>query len=319
MKEFFKKPLVHYTTVLTIVAIFCGLLIGGVNAITAPVIEQNRIEAQNQAYREVLPAGDSFEEITLSGVPATIIAAVKGLDVQSNVVGYIYIASGTNQYGNMSIAISIDANGKVLGAQFVSIEQTLNVDGTRTNLSRYVGTQISALTPEGDLISGVTGSLNTLKSLLGDVALAHAQIADLPTDPYTAMFGEGYTKTSDSSFSGSGDVKSREIVKDGSGTEIAYLYRLNGFGIYDSDNATEKDITLYVGVSLEGTILGVIVPENEYNHTKGGLLSQTITYAESYTGKALSSIETADLTSGATNSKALVHKLITALKEVVLG
>jgi Na+-translocating ferredoxin:NAD+ oxidoreductase RnfG subunit len=51
MKEFLKKPLVHYTMVLTIVSIICGALIGSVNAIKAPVIEKNRIESQNKSYK----------------------------------------------------------------------------------------------------------------------------------------------------------------------------------------------------------------------------------------------------------------------------
>ena len=321
MKEFFKKPIIHYTTVLTIVAIVCGLLIGGVNAITAPVIARNEIEAQNRAYREVLPDGQSFEEISLEGTPATIRAAVKGLDAQGNIVGYIYIASGTNQYGNMSIAISIDANGMILGAQFVSIEQTLNVEGTRTNLSRYVKTQISALRPEGDLISGVTGSLNTVKALLADVLVAHEKIADIPLDPYSAMFGQGFTKTADSSFVANDFVKSKEIVKDSSGVEIGFLYRLNGISIYNSDSGAAGSITMYVGVDNSQKILGIVVPEEEYQHTVRNFMNQAVTYAQTYVGKSISEIDStgSDITAGATNSKTLMNQMLAALKEVVLG
>jgi electron transport complex protein RnfG len=321
MKEFFKKPLVHYTTVLTIVAIVCGLLIGGVNAITAPVIKQNEIDAQNKSYQEVLPAGETFEVINLTDAPATVTTAVKGLNASNQVVGYIYIATGTNKHGSMTIAISIDANGKVLGAQFVSIQQTLNVEGTRNNLALFVGTQISALTPDGDLVSGVTNSFNTVKALLTDVAAVHAKVADVPADPYTVMFGEGFTKAADTSFVSTEFVKSREIVKDSSGTEIAYLYKLNGFGIYNSESTEEKDITLYVGVDKENKILGIVVPTDEYHHTAGGLYTNTITFLEVYSNTMLSDVETtgSDLTSGATNSKNLANQLMAALKEVVLG
>ncbi len=321
MKEFFKKPLVHYTTVLTIVAIVCGLLIGGVNAITAPVIKQNLIDAQNKAYQEVLPAGKTFEEIKLNNVPVSITTVVKGLDGSNQVIGYIYVASGTNKHGSMTIAISIDAKGKILGAQFVDIQQTLNVEGTRQNLSAFVGTQISALSPDGDLVSGVTNSLNTVKALLTDVATVHAEVADVPADPYTKMFGEGFSKEVDSSFTATEFVKSRELVKDSNGTDIAYLYKLNGFSIYNSESTEEKDITLYVGVDLTNNILGIVAPLNEYNHTAGGLYTNTITFLEVYTNTALSDVETtgADLTSGATNSKNLANQLMAALKEVVLG
>lgn len=321
MKEFFKKPLIHYTFVLTIVAVVCGLLIGGVNAVTEPVIKQNLINAQNAAYRDVLPAGQNFENIVLEGYPSTITAAVKGFDGSNQVVGYIYIASGTNKHGSMTIAISIDSKGKVLGAQFVDIQQTLNVEGTRSNLASFVGTQISALSPDGDLVSGVTNSFNTVKALLTDVLAVHSKVAEMPVDPYTEMFGEGFTKEADGEFGSTQFVKSREIVKNSDGDQIAYLYRLNGFSIYNEDSPEEGDITLYVGVDMEQKILGIVVPEDEYHHSSGSFYKNAVKFLDVYTNTFIADVEEtgADLTSGSTNSKTLANQLMAALKEVVLG
>ena len=316
MKEFLKKPLVHYTMVLTIVAIICGALIGSVNAITAPVIEKNRIEAQNKAYQEVLPAGADFVEIEIENLPKTITTIVEGKDAQGKVVGYVYILSGTNQHGSMTIALSLDEKGKILGAQFVAIEQTLNVEGTRNNLSKFVGTKISDLKPEGDLVSGVTNSLNTVKELLSQVAAVHREVANVPLDPYTAIFGPDYTLTTDASFEQTYHVLAREIAKDAGRNDIGYVYKLNGIGVAQ-DGQAEKELTFYVALDKEQKILGIISPEEEYKHSSGGFRNVTLALMESLVGLSLNDIDTDyDVTGGATNTGQLVIDLLVALKEV---
>lgn len=316
MKEFFKKPLIHYTVVLTIVAIVCGLLIGGVNAITAPVIERNRIEAQNRAYQEVLPAGKDFVEVEIENLPKTITTIVEGKDAQGKVVGYVYILSGTNQHGSMTIALSLDEKGKILGAQFVAIEQTLNVEGTRTNLSRFVGTQITDLKPSGDLVSGVTNSYVTVKELLADAAVVHADVADIPLDPYVTIFGPEYSLRNDASFAATEHVLSRELAKDGSANDVGYVYKLNG----ENENYKPgelNEITIYVALDKDQVILGIISPEEEYHHTGGGFRNQTVAFMESLVGISLSTIDADyDLLGGATNSQQLVLDLLIALKDV---
>ena len=324
MKEFFKKPLVHYTTVLTIVAIICGLLIGGVNAITAPVIKQNEIDAQNKSYQEVLPAGETFEVIELDNAPASITTAVKGLDSSNQVVGYIYIASGTNKHGSMTIAISIDAQGKVLGAQFVSIQQTLNVEGTRFNLSLFVGTQISALTPDGDLVSGVTNSFNTVRALLTDVAAVHAEVADVPSDPLVTFFGEDYSLEVDSTFVPTDYVINKQNVKDSSGVEAGTIYELEGTGEYIGyDGVSSGSITMHILLDENAEIISILMPESLYGHT-GSFKARNDAYLNEFIGLTISEIQAVidanvDLKTGATGSRTLIDELLVALKEVVLG
>lgn len=185
MKKLFEKPMFHYTFVLTMVALVCGLMIGGMNAITAPIIKRNLEEAERKAYQEVLPQGQQFEAIDLkdvTGVPATVTGAVVGKDASNNVVGYIYTANGSNQHGSITIVISVDANGKILGASILSINQTKGIEDTKNNLQSFVGVQIGSTTPAGDIVSGVTNSLNTVKGLLVDISTAHGLLADAPAD-----------------------------------------------------------------------------------------------------------------------------------------
>jgi len=313
-------PMLHFTVVLTIIAVACGLVIGGVNAITAPIIAENERLATLASYEEVMPGLADFETLDMSTDASSIEDKVKATDSSGDVIGYIYKASGTNGYGDMTIVISIDPQGVIIGAQYLTLNQTLYLDRTRANLQLFVGTNISDLTPSGDLQGGATYSKTTTLNLLSDIADSFAvlPIEDV-YDPYEEMFGEGYTLTVDSTFTTIGVVLSRQIATDTDNNEVGYLYELEGSGIYNSDDSTEKSIKLYVGLDLSNNILGIYVPEDDYHHSGGSLMNNTISYLETLVGTNIGSFDSsADLTSGATNSKTLANELLDALKGVVI-
>jgi len=173
MRKLFEKPLFHYTLVLAMVSLVCGFAIGGVNAITQPIIENNIIEATNEAYRSVLPGYASSSELSISGDPKSIQNKLEVKDASDQKIGYIYKAYGTNRFGSMLIVVGIDNSGIITGAQFITINQTYQVNGTRTNLSLYIGSPITDLIPNGDIITGATFSLVLAQALLADIATAY--------------------------------------------------------------------------------------------------------------------------------------------------
>ncbi|MDO9629208.1 MAG: hypothetical protein Q7I99_04835 [Acholeplasmataceae bacterium] len=318
MKKLFEKPLIHYTFVLTVVAIVCGIMISAVNAITAPIIENNIAKAQAAAYRLVLPAGETFTEVTDDEFPKTILTVVEA-KAGTNVVGYIYTAYTTNKYGYMRLVVAVSPTGMILGADFIDINQTYQVDGTRTNLSLYVGSSITSLAPSGDIVTGATGSLNSLKALLGDVAIAHALVVVAPADPYDLWFGAGYTMAIDTTFTPTSEVLAKSIVKNANDVVIGAYYHLRGTGEYNSDQGTAGTINMYVGLSTTGEILGIDLPKSEYGHTtSNAFYPKVINYANSIIGTNISSFGgQGDLATGATNSKILVDALLTALGGVI--
>jgi Na+-translocating ferredoxin:NAD+ oxidoreductase RnfG subunit len=319
MKKLFENPLIHYSFVLMVVAFACGLAIGGINALTAPIIEENARQAQVAAYERVLPGIAEFNELSLSGDPRTILSKIEGKNAQGDIIGYIYVAYGTNKFGSMRIIASIGQDGTILGVDFIDILQTYNVNDTRTNLSRYQGRNIAEAAPIGDMISGVTGSRNTLIDLMGDIAIAHLRMDIAPTDPYAAWFDVDISRTNDSEFSPTGNVISRQIVKNEAEEIIAYIYEINRTG--ESYEGNTASITIHVGVDLNLDILGILIPEETYNHTKG-YRNQMIAFANStYANTNISDIDTmvdGDLVAGATNSSRLISQMMEDLKEVLL-
>jgi Na+-translocating ferredoxin:NAD+ oxidoreductase RnfG subunit len=297
-------------------------MIGGVNAITAPIIEENVRLAKVEAYERVLVGIVTFTELDVQGDPATIVSKVQGKAGNGDVLGYIYEAYTTNKFGYMRLVISVNSSGTILGADFIEINQTYNVLGTKTNLSLYIGSSINDLVPSGDIITGATGSLTALRLLLADVATAHANTVVAPEDPYEVWFGAGYVMDEqvDPTFTPTANVLSKKLVRNSSNEIIGAFYHLTGIGIYKPDENNPGEfisgtIHLYVGLSTNGTILGVDLPKTEYGHTTSNTFyPKVLNYANSVVGDNISSFSGQDdLAAGASNSKALIDTLLTAL------
>lgn len=323
MKKLFEKPMFHYTFVLAVVAIVCGLMIGGMHAITDPIIKRNLAEAERKAFQEVLPAGYNFDKLDLvDGMPSTIKGAVIGKDQNNQVVGYIYTATGTNGYGSISIVVSVAPDGTILGTSILSIVQTKDIEGTKNNLSSFVGALISSSTPKGSIKAGVTMSLNTLKGLLTDISKAHELLADLPASPYDAAYGAGHTLVDDTAFVATTNITARKIAKNASNEVVGYVYYLTGKGdyynSYSEQTISGKGINMEVLFNAEYEVLNIIVPEEGYEHTTS-YRSYILTYVQKFIGKSPADFMALqdDPVAGATGTGRLVNLLLNALLEGV--
>ncbi|PKK92472.1 MAG: hypothetical protein CVV62_00165 [Tenericutes bacterium HGW-Tenericutes-7] len=215
----------------------------------------------------------------------------------------------------MRIVISVDASGVIIGADFVEINQTLNVAGTKNNLALYVGTSIYDLEPNGDLSSGATYSLNTVKAILNDVAVAHANTVVAPALPYEDWFGMNYTMEEDGTFVPTNVVFSKHIVKDENNVVVGYFYHMSEEGVYNGYEHSIGTIHLYVGLGLDGTILGIDLPKDEFGHTKTSQFwGKNVTYVNSLVGSNIDSFGgNEDLAAGSSNTRVLIDAMLLSL------
>ena len=323
MKKLFEKPLFHYTFVLTVVSIICGLVIGGVNAVTAPIIQANNDRARALAYSEILVGIDSFEDLLEATDPTSIKDKVAGFDKDGKLLGYIFEVQATNSYtkgGPMSFVVSVNQQGTIIAVKFLSVNQTF-IPRTIAVLEEYVGLSVNS-----DYTSGATIVITTrtINQMMNDVAKAFSTIDTGSTDPLDAWFGAGHQRVQDQTFTPTDKVLSKYIVSDSNGVVIGGYYHLRGTGEYNYDSGASGTINLYVGVDLTGVILGVSLPLDEYGHTKSNAYyPKVVTYANSTVGLNakdfngpgdLSDLETGPSQSnGVMNSRNLVDILITAL------
>lgn len=330
-KLFAEKPLIHYTFVLTIVALVCGLVIGGVNAITAPIIEQNIYRAKLKAYQEVVPELVSFQEVDLvSGAPRTLLSKVEVFDKElddpeKTTIAFIYEVFKRNEYGPIRFVVSLNSQGVILGASFIILEQTYGTNLTEHNLQRFIGLNISTLAPLTDIRTGATGSLNTVKEMFADVAIEFAQ--SQPEPEFESEIDQLYqaftTVSDDASFASqtTDTVLSRQVVSNtNSGATLGYIYKLSGSTQYQQGGSVAS-IALYVYVDNDNVILVIKAPTNEYNHTLGSFYTATISFLDSFVGVNIFDAPStgSDIIAGATDrTKNLIVDLLEDLKEVIL-
>jgi electron transport complex protein RnfG len=121
------KTGVKSIVVLGIICLVSSALLGGVNHFTAPVIEKTTKERSEAACFEVMPSGQAFEEVTVSG--GTLPKAVTSVYKEKNGAGYVIKVSTKGYDSGLVIMCGISPEGKVTGTKILSSNETPSIGG----------------------------------------------------------------------------------------------------------------------------------------------------------------------------------------------
>ncbi len=136
-----EKTVPKSALILMVITAIAGAALAGVYAMTKTTIDANQEAKKLQAYAEVVPGGETFE------YDETISAAIEGFggavygdgafgkayinevavakDASGNVVGYGISATTMDGYdGEISMAVGMDTDGKILGVSFTVLNET---------------------------------------------------------------------------------------------------------------------------------------------------------------------------------------------------
>ena len=154
------KPVVVLFAICFVVS---GLL-AKTNDITAPIIAENALKAEQAALLELLPEATSFTEV--ENVDMENVNKVYASD---NNVGYVVTSAAKGYGGDIEWMTAFDAEGTIVGAKVLSQSETAGL-GAKVEESwfqeQFTG-KTEELTPENiDMISGATiSSKATIKAL----------------------------------------------------------------------------------------------------------------------------------------------------------
>lgn len=176
----------------------------------------------------------------------------------------------------------------------------------------------------GDLEAGATASASTgtVKELILKTVNLHFNVID-EDDPYLSMFDEslGYASSEeDETFtSGSAYVLWKRTALDATGNALGAIYKLEGTG--ESYDGNQGSIGLYVALSDDGTILGYLLPNDEYGHSRPGVHhSNNTAFLDSIVGETLSELsfgttedDFPDIVAGSSNTYTLIITMLEAL------
>lgn len=114
------------TIVLGTICIVVALLLSAINMVTAPIIEAQRAAAASGALRDVMPEGETFEEVDIStlGLPEAVVKAWK----ETTGKGYVFQMSVAGYQPGLVIMCGIDADGKITGSKYIESNETYGLE-----------------------------------------------------------------------------------------------------------------------------------------------------------------------------------------------
>lgn len=268
------------------------------------------LEDTRTIYEKMFGENDKVNKETLEG----ILYLIEEVELNGEVLGYIYYAKDENNRGFIDLAVGVDLAGTIKGAQMVEHKQTPSFaeryfDSLEDLKNKDIDSNL-----EIDVDAGATETNQLLNKLL-DKILERAN-DDLTKRIYESVFGEYETVVLDETFEKTELVIKKVIVKDSDDKVIGYGYYLEGLTDKNIPGHDEPSLLrLLVGLDEDNNILGITTVKHEhtpfyYNKYEAEFLKLV--------GTKLEKDDNVDMVGGSTISGTLITKLVEALKEVVL-
>lgn len=196
MKKSMWNDMVKPVVVLVVICLLASAGLAVTNQFTAPIIADQQAAAANQAYLVVLPDADTFEEVTdfqTTNVQAVMKAA--------NGAGWAIKASAKGFGGDVPVVVGFDAEGNIVGLQFMENSETAGygqklVDGSADGVAfaqqfiglagtQEIGKGVDAMTGATVSSKAAVAAINTAVNCFNEVALGQAAVVEEETPQMT--------------------------------------------------------------------------------------------------------------------------------------
>jgi hypothetical protein len=284
------------------------------------------------------------DEVKLASIPqmsatssnfAMVDMKWNAVDKNDEKVGTVYHAviknsfslSGSGvDYGFIELLIGFSEDDKVYVQYLTVYQSSWAVVGIQKYIQDYYdGEDILNIQGipsfDADIVAGATQNPATVSTDAIKEIVMEALILEYPEleeiNPYEELFGiENYQFEDDTTFTETTYITDKRLVTDGT-DQIGYVYSVTGTGEYQDGDSDSILIEIVFG--SDDRILGFVLPDDTYNHSGGSFRSKNEQYLENYVGLLVSEIQaevdaqnSTDVTSGASNTRALIDELLEA-------
>ncbi|NTW96814.1 MAG: FMN-binding protein [Erysipelotrichaceae bacterium] len=147
------KKIISLTLFLALASALAGAVLAGVNSITSPIIEEQKIAAVKATLKEIFPSATEFAEVKFEDASGKVNnvyeAKGQGFALKVTVQGYKDI---------ITFLIGYDLNGEAVGFKVVSINDTPGI-GMRIGDQEFADLVIGSSVPTPvDTLAGATVS-----------------------------------------------------------------------------------------------------------------------------------------------------------------
>ena len=262
---------------LGIVCTVCGLLLALVNAVTAPIIQQNSIAAVESSLKEIFPDG-TFKDVTADYISQDETGLIDGI-YEAEGKGYIFTLHNNGYGGEFSFMIGYNNDGSVAGYKGLENNETPG-KGSLAFEGEYVDEVLGITSSDPmPLITGATITTQAIDDAVSAAKKIFNGIAGIEYDPnakaeapekpeagplkdedYSKLKvectdeGDGVFACKAKGFAGFNEAKI--TVKDGaiSAYEVT-TFKDDGDKVGD-DLAGEDKLAKYIGATLDATMDG---------------------------------------------------------------
>ncbi len=314
MKNLNKDSAVYKMLLLGIVCGICGLLLSGANALTAPLIEQNKLSTIKSKLEMIYPGGE-FSDVTDQYISLDETGYIDGI-YEAAGQGYIFTLNGTgyNSDGFTFIA-GFNNDGTISG--FKALEQK-ETDGIGARCFEDGGdyeNQILALTAS-DPIPLLSGATLTSTAIQKSMDAARTVLSGIQGNPLPASSSAGGSSETAAAAPAAG-LAAEDFTANEAACRIwtntnpsEYVYKCSAKGYADRNEAlitVNKD---------EGKVVSVEVTAFKDTKDKGDLAITEEELAK-YAGAALDT--TIDATAGATYTSTSLKAMTAAALQMAAG
>lgn len=192
------KETIVNALILMAITLVSGFLLGFMNDLTSEPIEKNRNEQILMANKAVFPSADSFEEtesinkavansaefIAKSDInvgKVTINEVKEARDAYGEKLGYLVTVTSHEGYGgDITIVLGIDNDGKVLGIEFTTLDETVGFGASASEpwfKNQFAGKEGQIAYTKGEPaadneIKAISGATKTTKAVTNAVNAA---------------------------------------------------------------------------------------------------------------------------------------------------
>ncbi|NLK12632.1 MAG: hypothetical protein GX312_03475 [Candidatus Phytoplasma sp.] len=293
---------------LTIVFIISVTLVVISGMLLTPLIDQKEKRAIITEAKTIFNQADDVFLYKTNKDPKSIEVKASVLKEETK-IGFIIKAKKDNEFGQIEVLIGIKPDDKISEVKIITLNQSMYQEETKKAASEYKGLDITKLT---DANSGATSvSIQTLDDLIKDMSQAYLNIEKEPTKPYETWFGSDYQIESQNE-NITQNIILKEVIKD-----QGFVYTIEKSGYYHNG---EGQIRVVLILDVNYKILGVLLPEEHYGHSKGSFYTSVLEYVETLENQDLTSFpdEFSGASEGTGNSRKLIFDMINLVKEEIL-
>ena len=120
------KNYVKISVILGSIALVCAIILAALNMLTSPIIAKNDAKKETETIQAIYKDYDSdkSQDVTNTVTNSSITKKIIAKDKDGKLLGTLYIVTGKNAYGTITVMVAISENNSVHQVEFLENGQS---------------------------------------------------------------------------------------------------------------------------------------------------------------------------------------------------